>query len=129
MYIENPQLNATMSHVAHIVRQVDGGAVLGAARLDTFQYGYGPFERLYETADGWICIATLEEGEINALARVVGVEVGQAGFELGLGAANGLADELAARIEGQDTATWLATFEAAGVPAVKPVDTATRTPS
>ena len=120
MYIENPQLNATMSHVAHIVRCVDGGGaggdVLGAGRLDTLQYGYGPFERLYRTADGWICIAALEEREIAALGEVLGID----GLELDL-AGTGVADLIAGRIEERTTATWLAVCEAAGVPVAEPV--------
>ncbi|MFI5041532.1 MAG: CaiB/BaiF CoA transferase family protein, partial [Acidimicrobiales bacterium] len=118
MYIENPQLNATMSHMAHVVRRVGpagtGNEVLGAARLDTLQYGFGPFERLYRTADGWICIAALDESSVSALAEM---------FELDLakGGATDPADVMAARIEERGTATWLAAFESAGVPAVEPV--------
>ncbi len=110
IYIENPQLNAAMSHVAHIVRRVDhagnAGEVMGAARLDTLQYGFGPFERLYRTADGWICVAALEEADRAALAQVLETD---------------LADVMAARIEQKETAAWLSAFEAAGVPAVEPV--------
>ena len=50
--VENPQLNATLAHMAHAVRRPDG-TVIGANRLDPLQMGFGPFERLYETADGW----------------------------------------------------------------------------
>ena len=49
--IENPQLNATMGHMAHMVRTGDG-EVLGAGCLDPLQMGFGPFERLYQTRDG-----------------------------------------------------------------------------
>src|SRR3954454_7393247 len=53
--VENAQLNATMTHMAHVVRTVEGD-VIGADRLDPLQFGFGPFERLYETADGWVCV-------------------------------------------------------------------------
>src|SRR5439155_26214714 len=53
--VENPQLNATMGHLAHIVRTASG-EVLGAGKLDPLQMGVGPFDRLYEAADGWVCI-------------------------------------------------------------------------
>ena len=53
-YVENPQLNATMAHMAHAVQRVDG-EVIGAGRLDPLQMGFGPFERLYEAADGMVC--------------------------------------------------------------------------
>ena len=45
-YVENPQLNATMTHLAHIVRRPNG-EVLGAERLDPMQLGFSAFERLY----------------------------------------------------------------------------------
>ncbi len=118
MYIENPQLNATMSHVAHIVRRMPddgtGGEVLGAGRLDTLQYGFGPFERLYRTADGWVCLSALEESERAALGEVLDLEPADLAETADLA-------EIADRIEQRDTATWLAKFGAAGVPAVEPV--------
>ncbi len=104
LYIENPQLNATMSHVAHIVRRA-GGRSWAPAGSTPLQYGFGPFERLYRTADGWICIAAVEDSEIAALAEL---------FELEGGAL------VADRMEERTTATWLALCKAAGVPAVEP---------
>jgi crotonobetainyl-CoA:carnitine CoA-transferase CaiB-like acyl-CoA transferase len=109
LYIENPQLNAAMFHVAHIVRA--GGDVLGAGRLDPMQYGFSAFERLYQTADGWICLAATEEGEIAALGQVLGLDVQR----------NDLADVMAVRLRERETGSWLAAFAAAGVPAVEPV--------
>ena len=55
MYVENPQLNATMAHMAHVVRTA-AGAVVGAGHLDTLQFGVSAGERLYQTTDGWICL-------------------------------------------------------------------------
>ncbi len=100
-----------MSHVAHIVRRVDGGGaggeVLGAGRLDTLQYGFGPFERLYRTADGWICLAAARgDARSPPWARC-----STSMLELDL-AGTDLADLIADRIEERDTATWLAVFEA-----------------
>jgi len=61
-YVESPQLNAAMAHVTHIVRTADG-TVIGADRLDPLAYGVGALDRLYETADGWIClVATSADG-------------------------------------------------------------------
>ena len=128
MYIENPQMNATMSHVAHIVRRVDDGDVLGAARLDTLQYGYGPFERLYRTADGWICVAALErEVKWRRSARCSALTSDRGGPTAGHRLADG-GERIVTRIEERTTAVWLTAFEAAGVPAVEPV-AATRTRS
>ena len=55
-YLEHPQINATMTHLAHVVRRPDG-SVIGAAKLDGRQMGLGPLDRLYRTCDGWICVA------------------------------------------------------------------------
>jgi crotonobetainyl-CoA:carnitine CoA-transferase CaiB-like acyl-CoA transferase len=75
MYVENPQLNATMAHMAHVVRTADG-TVVGAGRLDTLQCGISAGERLYQTADGWICIACYSDADFEALGRVVGLDLG-----------------------------------------------------
>jgi crotonobetainyl-CoA:carnitine CoA-transferase CaiB-like acyl-CoA transferase len=123
-YLELPQLNSTMSDVAHIVRSVDG-AVQGAGSLDPLQLGTGPLRRLYETRDGWLCLVAPQGEEFAALSKVLGLEL--------------LADErfstretrtenqyrlehvLSAAFAELDTAKVLADLRAAGVPAVEPV--------
>ena len=111
--VENPQLNATMTHLAHIVRAADG-SVLGAGRLDVMQYGTGPFERLYPTSDGWLCIVATREGEVEGLAKVLDLQLA------------GGPDQQAAMIEQamgrRTTADLLDALSAAGVAAVEPVD-------
>jgi crotonobetainyl-CoA:carnitine CoA-transferase CaiB-like acyl-CoA transferase len=71
--VENPQLNATMGHLAHIVR-APGGKVLGAGRLDPLQMGVGPFDRLYETSDGWVCVVAPTAEERRAVLETMAVE-------------------------------------------------------
>jgi crotonobetainyl-CoA:carnitine CoA-transferase CaiB-like acyl-CoA transferase len=116
--IENPQLNATIFHLAHIVRSPDG-TVFGAGRLDTMQYGFGPLERLYQTADGWVCLAALEDQEIAALGRLVGADGGAVTSTEA--DADGLADVIASRFAVRTTSSLLAELRQAGVPAVEPV--------
>jgi crotonobetainyl-CoA:carnitine CoA-transferase CaiB-like acyl-CoA transferase len=70
IYIENPQLNAIMLHLAHIVRRPDG-EVLGGGKLDPSQLGISPLDSLYGTADGWICIVAERPAEIEGLGRVL----------------------------------------------------------
>ena len=70
-FVANPQLNAAMCHMAHIVRTPDG-VVLGAGRLDPLQMGRGPLDRLYETADGWICVSARTDPEVAAVGRALG---------------------------------------------------------
>ena len=112
---ENPQLNAAMGMMAHVVRDGDGAAV-GAGLLDPLQLGVGPFERLYETADGWICVVARTDDEVAALASATGIE---------LTADDRSSDHVAERLAGEfrraSSASWLGALGAAGVPAAEPV--------
>jgi len=120
-YVENPQLNATMAHMAHVVRGRDG-AVMGAGLLDPMQYGFGPFERLYETADGWVCIVADTPAERAGLRSVAAVPAGPG--PAGAAAAedpDALADVIAAALAVRKTAEVLDDLATAGVPAVEPV--------
>jgi crotonobetainyl-CoA:carnitine CoA-transferase CaiB-like acyl-CoA transferase len=72
-FVENPQINAAMAHMAHAVRRPDG-TVLGAGRLDPLQMGFGPFERLYNTSDGMVCLVAYTESERRTAVRALGVE-------------------------------------------------------
>jgi crotonobetainyl-CoA:carnitine CoA-transferase CaiB-like acyl-CoA transferase len=71
-FVENPQLNATMGHMAHVVRRPEG-EVIGSARLDPLQMGLGPFERLYETADGMVCLVAYDDTDRQAAVDSLGV--------------------------------------------------------
>ena len=72
--VENPQLNAGMALMAHVVRRADG-TVLGADRLDPPQTGVSALERLYETADGWLLLAVGKEQEFDALGKALGTDL------------------------------------------------------
>lgn len=121
LYFENPQLNATMTHMAHVVRQTDG-TVLGAGRLDPLQYGVSALDRLYETADGWLCISVETADETVALMSVTGCRLlstcttgasqPDIDYELGM--------ELATVFASRTTSYWQETLHAAGVPAAVP---------
>lgn len=121
VYFENPQLNTTMTHMAHVVRQ-KGGTLLGAGKLDPVQYGIHALDRLYETLDGWICISVETIDEIRALMAISGCDLlaecltpqgrHEIDYELGMALAEVFAQ--------QSTSHWLARLGAAGVPAVSP---------
>ncbi len=122
--VENPQLNAAMTHMAHTVRRPDG-EVLGAGRLDPLQLGFGALERLYQTADGWLCLAVETDAEIAALGRVAGLDRGE-GPRLVTRAdreanAHALGELLAKTFAAGSTAHWIERLGAAGVPAAEPV--------
>jgi crotonobetainyl-CoA:carnitine CoA-transferase CaiB-like acyl-CoA transferase len=121
LYFENPQLNATMTHMSHVVRAADG-TTLGAGKLDPLQYGISALDRLYETADGWLCISVETDDEIQALRSVT-----QCGLLAECTSAQALQDndyalgmELAAIFASRDTSSWSNLLDAAGVPAAIP---------
>jgi len=123
-YVEHPQLNAAMAHVAHIVTTPDGEP-LGAGLLDPLQMGFGPLDRLYQTADGWVCLVATSDAEIAALGQVLGVDI--LGDELfrdhASRAENSFALEavIGAAVETRKSAELVADLVAAGAPAVEPV--------
>lgn len=123
-YVEHPQLNAAMAHTAHIVTTPDGEP-LGAGLLDPLQMGIGPLDRLYETADGWLCLVAITDEEITALGGVLGMDIlGDEQFadaESRAENAYALEATLAALIETRGTAELLKELQAAGVPAAEPV--------
>jgi crotonobetainyl-CoA:carnitine CoA-transferase CaiB-like acyl-CoA transferase len=124
LYLENPQLDATMMHLSHIVRRTSG-EVLGAGRLDPLQMGISPANSVYETADGWICVAAHGPEDIAALTTAVGsapldsAKLDAVSFDESY--ADDLRDQLADRIRTRSTAAWLAEFDRVGVAAVSPL--------
>ncbi len=111
-YVENPQLNASMCHMAHAVRQPDG-TVVGAGRLDSLQMGLGPFERLYRTVDGMICLVAYDEADRSAAVSALGVDRLPDDEEQ--------TDVMASALASRRSVDVLASLAAAGVAAIPPV--------
>lgn len=122
-YVENPQLNATMTHAAHIVRRPDG-TVLGAERLDPMQTGIGPLDRLYETRDGWICLVALSDVEIRRLESALGIAIVDdprfARHDLRMQNSYELSDLVSELFLSRDSEDWLRLLRSAGVAAMIP---------
>jgi crotonobetainyl-CoA:carnitine CoA-transferase CaiB-like acyl-CoA transferase len=123
-YLENPQLNATMTHMEHVVRR-ESGEFLGAGTLDSLQMGLSPLERLYQTSDGWVCVVALTPDELLALTAATGVPIVDderfATPELRRENEYELEGLLRDVLEKRTTKDWLIAFGEAGVPAVEPV--------
>jgi crotonobetainyl-CoA:carnitine CoA-transferase CaiB-like acyl-CoA transferase len=122
-YIENPQLNATMAHMAHAVRTADG-TVVGAGFLDTLQFGNSAVERLYQTRDGWVCLACFRDDEFARLAETLEVpDLREARFATAEGRRSA-DDELAALLTDafarHGTEEAVMGLRAAGVPVAVP---------
>ena len=97
-------LNASMAWVTP-----DGATHGDRPQLDAMQTGWSARYRLYETADGWLCLAAITDAHFAALAEVLGRELPADDAELGAA----LADEFTAR----SARDWVAALDAAGVPA------------
>ncbi len=110
-YVENPQLNATLAHTAHIVRKNDG-EVVGAEWLDPVQFGIGIFDRLYQTSDGWVCITVPDTPAQAALCDLLHVPMTD-NEDL-------MENALTSAFAGGATSALLRELEAAGVAAVEP---------
>ncbi len=120
----NPQLDATMTHLSHIVRRVDDGEVLNSGRLDPLQLGFGALDRLYETADGWICLVAPKPEQLEALGAALELDIlvdpRFANFEDRHAHDYELSDVLATALQSRSTASLLDLVKL-GVPVAEPV--------
>jgi crotonobetainyl-CoA:carnitine CoA-transferase CaiB-like acyl-CoA transferase len=123
-YVENSQLNATMSHMSHIVRTPDG-MVLGAMRLDPLQTGVSALDRLYETADGWLALAAVGDDEVARLGQVLGLDLAgderYATREARVAHDFDLYADVSDALVTRTTQEWVEALTAAGVAAVAPL--------
>jgi crotonobetainyl-CoA:carnitine CoA-transferase CaiB-like acyl-CoA transferase len=110
-FVENPQLNATMMHLAHIVRR-DGEAI-GAGRLDPLQFGISPFERVYETGDGWVMVEARSGAQRAALGEALSVDLH--------GDDDTIAGAIDDAIRARTTREAIEILLGAGVPAAEPI--------
>ena len=121
-YIENPQLNATMMHLAHVVR-TPSGETLGAMQLDPLQFGFGALRRVYECSDGWIALAAHDRGPFGPVAMAFGLgeDARFASFDQRVAHDDDLADAMETVLRTMTGAQALELLRAHGVPAAIPV--------
>jgi crotonobetainyl-CoA:carnitine CoA-transferase CaiB-like acyl-CoA transferase len=100
-------VNAQLLVSSTVIARADGTA-FERPRLDAMQTGFSPLHRLYECADGWLCVVATGEAEAGALCRVL--EVARGADD------DALAGRLAARFRTRSAADWFAALDAAGVP-------------
>jgi crotonobetainyl-CoA:carnitine CoA-transferase CaiB-like acyl-CoA transferase len=122
-FLESPQLSAAMQHMAHVVRDADG-VVHGAVRLDPLQMGMRALDRLYEAADGWVCLVARSDRQLAALGEVLDVDLlGDPRFATADARRDNdyaLIDALENRIRGRTQAELVGALRAAGVPVATP---------
>jgi crotonobetainyl-CoA:carnitine CoA-transferase CaiB-like acyl-CoA transferase len=71
--VDTSILNAGLL-VASMAAVKADGTPLPRQRLDRMQLGLGPLYRLYQTSDGWACIAAVTDTHRDALATATGLE-------------------------------------------------------
>jgi crotonobetainyl-CoA:carnitine CoA-transferase CaiB-like acyl-CoA transferase len=72
-YIESPQLHSSLFVTSHLFLKSSGES-LPAMQIDHDQMGWDPLNRLYETADDWICLGCVGEGAWERLSSLMGIE-------------------------------------------------------
>jgi crotonobetainyl-CoA:carnitine CoA-transferase CaiB-like acyl-CoA transferase len=87
----------------------DGSTFADRPHLDRMQLGWSPRYRLYETADGWLCLAAVTDEHVAALGRALEIDV--AAGDAALGAA------LEAAFATRSASEWVGLLDGAGVPA------------
>ena len=70
--VDTSILNAGLLVASMAALKADGAA-LPRPHLDRMQLGLGPLYRLYETKDGWACIAAVTESHRKALTAATGI--------------------------------------------------------
>jgi crotonobetainyl-CoA:carnitine CoA-transferase CaiB-like acyl-CoA transferase len=85
----------------------EGLDALPRPSLDRMQLGWSPWYRLYETADGWLCVAAVDQVQRRALAALLGVAaVDNVAF-----------DAFEPMFASRSAREWAEVLDAAGVPA------------
>jgi crotonobetainyl-CoA:carnitine CoA-transferase CaiB-like acyl-CoA transferase len=70
-YVECPQLHSSLFTTSEHFLDAERRVVYGL-RMGKDQMGFSALDRLYETADGWLCIACESDARFAALARSIG---------------------------------------------------------
>jgi crotonobetainyl-CoA:carnitine CoA-transferase CaiB-like acyl-CoA transferase len=72
--VDTSILNAGMLTTSYAATTADGRG-LDRPHLDRMQLGITALYRLYDTADGWLCLAALTDRHIDGLARATGIDL------------------------------------------------------
>ena len=106
-YVGTSILNACLATSSNALVRADGSAA-PRGHLDGQQLGFSARYRLYETADGWLCLAVLKPAELAALARALGRDLPDDDAEL--------TDLLERTFATRSAADWFADLDGHGVP-------------
>ncbi|TDU31284.1 crotonobetainyl-CoA:carnitine CoA-transferase CaiB-like acyl-CoA transferase [Panacagrimonas perspica] len=71
-FVDTSIINAALLNTSYAVAKPDGSG-FARPRIDGMQLGFSAGHRLYETADGWICVALSTDAHWSALIGVLGL--------------------------------------------------------
>ena len=128
-WVDTSIVNAQLLNTSYAIARPDGTG-FERPMLDAMQLGFSAGVRLYETAEGWLCLSLVTDAHWHALGEALGEVDLQAGGKLATAAARKAADEdIAQRLERalstRSAAAWQSVLDAAGVPCEVSSDTAT----
>jgi crotonobetainyl-CoA:carnitine CoA-transferase CaiB-like acyl-CoA transferase len=109
-------LNSSMAWISP-----DGQHAADRQKLDAEQYGWSALYRLYRTADGWLCLAALNEPAWQALCGAIGradlaADPRFAGAQARSANDAALVAELTGVFSARPASEWFALLDTAGVP-------------
>jgi crotonobetainyl-CoA:carnitine CoA-transferase CaiB-like acyl-CoA transferase len=118
-FVDTAIVNACLLNTSGVVARPDGGP-FPRPRLDAMQLGFNAGCRLYETADGWLCIVAATDAHWDALFVALGLA--DLVVNYGDAAARAARDEeiataIGTALKTRPAAEWSAVLDAAGVPA------------
>jgi crotonobetainyl-CoA:carnitine CoA-transferase CaiB-like acyl-CoA transferase len=109
-YVESPQLHSSVLVTSEWFGR--GGELQSSLpQLDSDQTGWGPYYRVYQCLDGWICVACVRDEQVDAMLQEV-----LPGGEVDPSAHADVAAQLSYEMFGATAADWAARLRAAGVP-------------
>jgi crotonobetainyl-CoA:carnitine CoA-transferase CaiB-like acyl-CoA transferase len=120
LFVHTSILNVCMLFNSSTYARPDGSGP-ERDRIDAHQYGFGALRRLYETADGWLCVFATTDEHWRALCGASDAEHLLADARFADATARAAADEelaaeLAAIFAVKDAVHWFAALDGRGVP-------------
>jgi crotonobetainyl-CoA:carnitine CoA-transferase CaiB-like acyl-CoA transferase len=113
-------VNAHLLNSSYALTRADGSG-FERPHVDGQQFGYGATERLYETAEGWLCLVVANEEQWGKLCVALGLDSVRSDARFASAAARErhageLAALLAGKLRERTAAQWQVALDGAGVP-------------
>jgi crotonobetainyl-CoA:carnitine CoA-transferase CaiB-like acyl-CoA transferase len=119
-YCDTAIINAQLLNTSYAVARPDGSG-FERPRVDAMQFGFSALNRLYETAQGWLCIVAATDDHWDRLCVALGLAALSADARFATAATRArydaeLATQIAAMLRTRAASDWFAALDGAGVP-------------